>query len=263
MGLPLPSGENFFSGYFILGTFALGIVLVISDIVVRIKSRSASFKAEILNRKSSYHEGDTVQFWAQYAGKLDKGYFLAEINAPSGTTLPNGKQKIQAIDPTTYHSPLVGHGRMGRVSGTNTPPREWGFQIPSKYPVGKYRVVFEVWDGEFGKAKRLAWAEDFFVVESGPIAQTELKRREWNAHDVVPPLPIESVPPFLKIPLRDWLGKKLPDFCNVQVKSMSEDHVEGWSEVSGIVQDSNLVPYRFTFCLDSKGKIDRKKSYIE
>jgi hypothetical protein len=100
--------------------------------------------------------------------------------------------------------------------------------------------------------------EDIFA-----ISDFEVKRREWYADDVVPPLPIESVPSFLKMPLRDWLGKKLPNFCNVQVKSVSEDHVEGWSEVTGIVQDSNLVPYRFTFRLDSKGKIDKKKSYVE
>ena len=165
----------------IIGATVLGCYLVYNAYKWVSTARSASFKAEILNRKSGYHEGDTVQFWAQYAGRLDKGYFLAEVNAPPGTILPNGGQKVQVVDPTTYHSPLVGHGRMGRVSGTNTPPREWGFQIPSKYPAGKSQVVFEVWDGEFGKAKPLGWKEDFFVVESGgrPAEQpTEITNRE-------------------------------------------------------------------------------------
>jgi len=106
------------------------------------------------------------------------------------------------------------------------------------------------------------------VDETRPIAQVELKRREWNADDVIPPMPIESVASFLKMPnaekmLKDWLRKKLPDFRNVQVKSMSIDGIEGWREVSGIVQDSNLVPYRFTLFLHSKVKIDKKKSYVE
>jgi len=173
-----PSAENVWWDLIRVALVVIGVSIILSDIPSRIKK---NFKAEVLEKKSGYHEGDTVRFWAQYAGRLDKGYFLAEVNAPPGTILPNGGQKVQVIDPTTYHSPLVDHGRMGRVSGTNTPPREWGFQIPSNYPTGKSQVVFEVWDGEFGKAKPLGWKEDFFVVESGgrPAEQpTEITNRE-------------------------------------------------------------------------------------
>jgi len=106
------------------------------------------------------------------------------------------------------------------------------------------------------------------VDKTSPIAEIELKRREFNAEDVGPPMPIEGVAPFLEMPnaektLNEWLRKKLPDFRNVQVKSMSMDHIQGESEVSGIVQDSNLVPYHFALSLDSKGKIDKKKSYVK
>lgn len=102
--------------------------------------------------------------------------------------------------------------------------------------------------------------------ETSPIAQVELKRREFSEHDVGPPIPIEAVASFLEMPnadkmLKDWLRRKLSDFCNVQVKSM--DQSQDWSEVSGIVQDSNLLPYHFTLRLDSKGKIDKKKSYVK
>ena len=144
----------------------LGVSIILSDIWSKIKLRSASFKTEILDKKSAYQEGDIVQFQAEYTGKLKNGYFLADIIPPSGTVLPDGKQKTQAVDNATWHSPWADHGRMGRIRGTNAPPREWGFQIPAKCPTGKYKVVFEVYDGEFGKAKQLGSGEDFFVVES-------------------------------------------------------------------------------------------------
>lgn len=112
-----------------------------------------------------------------------------------------------------------------------------------------------------GQWKRKEGAE-----QTSPITQVEHKRREFNEEDVGPPIPIEGLASFLGMPnaekiLKDWLRKKLSDFCNVQVKSM--DQSQDWSEVSGIVQDSNLLPYHFTLRLDSRGKTDKKKSYVK
>lgn len=99
--------------------------------------------------------------------------------------------------------------------------------------------------------------------------EIEVKRREFNESDVGPPIPLRTISDWLSIPnvdkiLTDWLRKKLPDFCNVQVKEMDSgvNHGANWSEVRGIVQDSDLLPYHFTLHLDSKGKIDKKKSYV-
>ncbi|MGA2239647.1 MAG: hypothetical protein ABSG74_10590 [Candidatus Bathyarchaeia archaeon] len=110
------------------------------------------------------------------------------------------------------------------------------------------------------------YPEREIVDETSPVAQVEPKRREFDEGDVGPPIPIEGVASFLQMPnvekmLKDWLRRKLVGFCNVQVKEM--DQSQDWSEVRGLVQDSNLLSYHFTLRLDSKGKIDKKKSYVK
>jgi len=100
--------------------------------------------------------------------------------------------------------------------------------------------------------------------------EIDVKQQEFDAEDVGPPLPLESIASFMGVPnfeeiLRDWLTKKLPGFCNVQVKSLEELHLKSqdWSEARGIVQDSDLAFYHFALRLSSKGKIDKNKSYVK
>ena len=207
----------------------LGVSIILSDIWSQIKLRSASFKTEILDKKSAYQEGDIVQFRAEYTGKLKNGYFLADIIPPSGTVLPDGKQKTQAVDNATWHSPWADHGRMGRIRGTNAPPREWGFQIPAKCPTGKYKVVFEVYDGEFGKAKQLGSGEDFFVVES--VADVTRQPDEVNVEKLTDLLNLVYVPLYSAV-LEMKEGKATFPHTNLTVGNLQNP----WSSNPKIIQ---------------------------
>ncbi|GEM_PF-2942019 len=124
------------------------------------EGKSVSFEAGIL--KSSYRQHESVRLWAKYTGTLYKGYHVIQVSSTSGATIPEGRDWWS--DPTTYHNPN-GSGRVGRL--IVPPPYEYkGSQSLADFPIGEYKIVFEIGEGKLSDGNRLARQEAFFVVES-------------------------------------------------------------------------------------------------
>lgn len=184
------------------------------------------FEAGILNKKRSYCQEESIQLWAEYVGKLDKGYHVIQVSSLSGATIPKGRDWWS--DGTTYHNPN-GSGRVGKL--IVPPPYEYKATQPlTGFPVGEYKIVFEIGEGRFSEGKRLARAEDIFVVESPESEgktdgsqQADLRKKEvWNAfqkwvqvpivrfRDQQDMLPLAEKPPDLAFELEECLKRNYP-----------------------------------------------------
>jgi len=124
------------------------------------EGKSVPFEAGIVHKKNSYRQGESVQLWAKYTGKLDKGYHVIQVSSLSGATLPKGQDWWS--DDTTYHNPN-NSGRVGRLIA----PPHYEYKttkLLTGFAPGEYRIVFEIGEGKLSEGKRLARATDTFVV---------------------------------------------------------------------------------------------------
>jgi hypothetical protein len=226
-----------------------------------------NFEAGILNEKRSYCQEENIQLWAKYTGKLEEGYHVIQVSSVSGATIPEGRDWWS--DSTTYHNPN-GSGRVGRL--IVPPPYEYKASQPlSGFPIGEYKIVFEIGQGKLSEGKRLARAEAFFVVElseievkTGDSEQTGLRKKEiWNAfqkwtqlpivrfRDQQDTLPLAEKPPELAFEIDECLKGNYPAIWDGVRKLRQQYHA--WKNED--------VPHRFTKVENGRTIIDLRYVY--
>jgi hypothetical protein len=113
-------------------------------------SKSINFEARILEKKTSYHIGDTIRFRAKFTGELNDGGFTAKIVGPDG-----------AIN---WWADEIGKRTL---NGFGLHSREWEHKIPENYTSGKYGVAIIVYDNRTGKQEIVEDPiEEDFTVEA-------------------------------------------------------------------------------------------------
>ena len=158
----------------------------------------ADFEAGILNKKNSYRQEESIQLWAKYTGKLDKGYHVIQVSSTSGATIPEGRGWWS--DSTTYHNPN-GSGRVGRL--IVPPPYEYKASQPlTGFPIGEYKIVFEIGQGKLTAGNRLMRQEAFFVVESGAHPTQQPTEMDDFRNGVA--TEVRSILKMFVDPLRHW-----------------------------------------------------------
>ena len=120
------------------------------------------FKGEIKDKQEKYDKSkDQVVFKSQFNGKIEHGYFAAEIIPPKHSSFPNDifhldntsgnvtsfcdetiKENIEK-DWNIHNIP----SDLGKVHGRNvkTDWFEWTWKIPEFTPDGDYRVIIGLW----------------------------------------------------------------------------------------------------------------------
>ena len=120
------------------------------------------FKGEIKNRQEKYDRSkDKVIFKAQYSGKIEYGYFAAEIVPPEHSSFPsntfhldNASRNVTSFCDATLKENIEKDWNitnippdLGKIHGRNvkTDWFEWTWKIPEYAPKGDYRVIIGLW----------------------------------------------------------------------------------------------------------------------
>lgn len=120
------------------------------------------FDAEIVGKKRLIL-GETVRFKAYYRGKLSRGFFTCKV------TMPDRPPEFWPA-PDTYQTSK--EGDVGVLSGKELHEAEWGFHIPTNYPVGGYVARIGVWDAKDSRAGNSPVREksvSFLVLSPGSL----------------------------------------------------------------------------------------------
>ena len=116
------------------------------------------FKGEINNRQEKYERSkDQVIFKAQYSGKIEYGYFAAEIIPPKNSSFPkdtfhldDASGNTTSFCETTIKANIENDwnihnipSNLGKIHGRNvkTDWFEWKWKIPEYAPKGDYRII--------------------------------------------------------------------------------------------------------------------------
>ena len=147
------------------------------------------FKGEINNRQEKYKRSkDQVIFKAQFNGKIEYGYFAAEIVPPEHSSFPsntfhldNTSGNVTSFCDATIKENIENDWNimnipsdLGKIHGRNvkTDWFEWTWKIPEYAPKGDYRVIIGLWsdsqdDYEDDKSIPIQFAEkSFYVTDS-------------------------------------------------------------------------------------------------
>ena len=120
------------------------------------------FKGEINNRQEKYERSkDQVIFKAQFNGKIEYGYFAAEIVPPEHSSFPsntfhldNASRNVTSFCDATLKENIENDwnimnipSNLGKIHGRNvkTDWFEWTWKIPEFAPKGDYRVIIGLW----------------------------------------------------------------------------------------------------------------------
>lgn len=118
------------------------------------------FKGEINNKQEKYDRmKDYINFRAQFNGKIEYGYFAAEIIPPSYFPsdtfhLDNTSGNVTSFCDTTLKENVEINwnihnipSNLGKIHGRNvkTDWFEWTWKIPEFAPKGDYRVIIGLW----------------------------------------------------------------------------------------------------------------------
>lgn len=118
------------------------------------------FKGEIEDRQEKYNRGkDHVIFKAKYQGKIEHGYFAAEIIPPSSFSsdtfhLDMANGNVTSFCETTVNENIEKEwnihnipSNLGKINGRNVKTKwfDWTWTIPQYAPKGDYRVIIGVW----------------------------------------------------------------------------------------------------------------------
>lgn len=118
------------------------------------------FKGEIKNRQEKYDRGkDQVVFKAQYHGKIEYGYFAAEIIPPSSFPSDTFHMDMANGNVTSFCETTVNENiekewnihnmpsNLGKINGRNVMTKwfEWAWTIPQYAPKGDYRAIIGIW----------------------------------------------------------------------------------------------------------------------
>jgi hypothetical protein len=120
------------------------------------------FKGEIKNKQEKYDRSkDQVIFKAQFNGKIEYGYFAAEIVPPEHSSFPsntfhldNASGNVTSFCDATIKENIENDWNimnipsdLGKIHGRNvkTDWFEWTWKIPEYAPKGDYRVIIGLW----------------------------------------------------------------------------------------------------------------------
>jgi len=120
------------------------------------------FKGEIKNKQEKYGRSkDQVIFKAQFNGKIEYGYFAAEIVPPEHSSFPsntfhldNASRNVTSFCDVTLKENIEKDWNitnippnLGKIHGRNvkTDWFEWTWKIPEYAPKGDYRVIIGLW----------------------------------------------------------------------------------------------------------------------
>ena len=145
------------------------------------------FKGEINNRQEKYESSkDQVIFKAQYSGKIEYGYFAAEIIPPKNSSFPkdtfhldDASGNTTSFCETTIKANIENDwnihnipSNLGKIHGRNvkTDWFEWKWKIPEYAPKGDYRIIIGLWSDlpdDNDKSIPIQFAEkSFYVTDS-------------------------------------------------------------------------------------------------
>ena len=120
------------------------------------------FKGEIKNRQEKYDRSkDKVIFKSRFNGKIEYGYFAAEIVPPEHSSFPsntfhldNASRNVTSFCDATLKENIEKDWNitnippdLGKIHGRNvkTDWFEWTWKIPEFAPKGDYRVIIGLW----------------------------------------------------------------------------------------------------------------------
>ena len=120
------------------------------------------FKGEIKNKQEEYDRSkDQIIFKTQFNGKIEYGYFAAEIIPPKHSSFPsdtfhldNASSNVTSFCDATIKENIENDWNihnipfdLGKIHGRNvkTDWFEWTWKIPEFAPKGDYRVIIGLW----------------------------------------------------------------------------------------------------------------------
>lgn len=120
------------------------------------------FKGEIKNKQEKYDRSkDQVIFKSQFNGKIEYGYFAAEIIPPKHSSFPsdtfhldNESGNVTSFCDETINDDIENDWNihnipsdLGKIHGRNvkTDWFEWIWRVPEFAPKGDYRVIIGLW----------------------------------------------------------------------------------------------------------------------
>jgi len=147
------------------------------------------FKGEIKNRQEKYDRSkDKVIFKSRFNGKIEYGYFAAEIVPPEHSSFPsntfhldNASRNVTSFCDATLKENIEKDWNitnippdLGKIHGRNvkTDWFEWTWKIPEYAPKGDYRVIIGLWSDsqeydEDDKSIPIQFAErSFYLTDS-------------------------------------------------------------------------------------------------
>ena len=143
------------------------------------------FKGEIVDRKDKYErKTDSIVFRAKYNGKVEHGYFAAEIIPPTPFLsdtfhLDNTNRNVTSFCDRTITENIENDwnihnipANLGKLNGQNikTDWLEWTWTIPKRIPKGDYRVILGLWSNsneDNDKIIPIQFSErSFYVIDS-------------------------------------------------------------------------------------------------
>ena len=148
------------------------------------------FKGEIKDKQEKYHRSkDQVIFKSQFNGKIEYGYFAAEIVPPEHSSFPsntfhldNASGNVTSFCDATIKENIENDWNihnipsdLGKIHGRNvkTDWLEWTWKIPEFAPKGDYTVIIGLWsdsqDDDDDKSIPIQFSErSFHIMDSNP-----------------------------------------------------------------------------------------------
>jgi hypothetical protein len=154
------------------------------------------FKGEIKNKQEKYDKStDRVIFKSQFNGKIEHGYFAAEIIPPKHSSFPrdtfhldNESGNVTSFCDATIKDDIENDWNihnipsdLGKIHGLNvkTDWFEWTWGVPEFAPKGDYRVIIGLWsnsqvDGD-DKSIPIQFSENSFNVMDSDASHYQQK----------------------------------------------------------------------------------------